>query len=787
MQSNPHPVRSRRFHYIGLSAVLTLLLTLSLLPAAGPLAPQNALAAGTTVTDISAGGDHTCAIDSDNQLWCWGNNADGQIGTGNSGGDVLTPVRISDPDATDPTTELADAIAVSAGANHTCAVDSANRAWCWGANDRGELGNAGSVSGNSPIRVDAGNGLIAAATISTYNNHTCAVDTSGKTWCWGGDAGGRLGNVATGQQLVPDEVAENVASNTIDTVDVGSTHSCARSTGDDVWCWGANANGQVGDGSTSNRTTPGAALLNGSQTVSTGGTHTCSIDTGGQARCWGDNTNGQLGINSTTQQLSPVALPTLTNAAEIDLGLDHSCAIDTNGQTICWGDNGKGQLGDGSNSQRLVPTNVSDVNSLITAARISAGDTHTCAIDTNGQAWCWGNNTNGQLGDGTQTERNIPDKVDFPFIVTTVTGYIPWRNPDATGSTTDTDIWAFEIDTQSNVIQRNVDDNWELNAIADFDGDGLADDLFWRDRSTTEVITWLNLSPSSETLLGTVSNDWEFAAIADFNGDNTDDILMYLPNEKYVGDTGIYIIWLITDGGIAQVDDSYILGKSNFKSPGATDMDNDGDADILLYNQDTGLNVVWEIEASEYLSPTIYLGDSTSGDGWTIAGVGNFLGSDAGILIQNPNLNTVYVWAIDNLAYQGSFLLPGAPAASFRLAGIFDLDNDNDDDLLWRNVSTGANKLWLNNGLGFSFVERNTNSKGPAWEPVLGVNDYKNLGGVGPADVGSIDPPVLTPLGPDDERPVVMEPFDPDEELPGIEVFVTPASEPMVYLPLIRR
>jgi alpha-tubulin suppressor-like RCC1 family protein len=236
--------------------------------------------------------------------------------------------------------------------------------------------------------------------------HTCAIKGDSTVACWGFNAYGQLGDGSTTQSLIPITVSglSGVAA-----LSAGFYNSCALKTEGTVVCWGYNANGQLGDGSTTQRLSPTAVpSLSGVAALSTGANHTCALKTDGMVACWGSNFNGSLGDGSTTNRLSPTAVSGLSGVAALSAGFYHTCALKTDGTVACWGDNLDGQLGHGGTMQKLNPTAVPGLSGVVA---LSAGFYHTCALKTNGTVACWGSNAGGQLGDGSTTDRLRPTAV----------------------------------------------------------------------------------------------------------------------------------------------------------------------------------------------------------------------------------------------------------------------------------------------------------------------------------------------------------------------------------------
>ena len=316
-----------------------------------------------------------------------------------------------------PSYALASAFgAIGADDKHTCVVRPNGTVRCWGRDQELQLGNdAATSNSNIPVTVA---GLSDVAAIGSGMQHNCVLSTSGGVQCWGDGAGGVLGRGSNTDSWSP--VAVTGLSSGVIQLSVGSVHSCAVTSTNGLKCWGNGSYGKLGDGTTDPRSTPVEIFpsASGVIAVSLGDVSSCALFTGGSVRCWGDNGSGQLGTGDTTDSLSPTPVPTLTSGVvAISVGenltlsgqASHACALMTDGSVKCWGDNSAGQIGDGTTTQRLVPTAV--VGLPAPAVGISAGAKHTCAVLDTGALYCWGLNASQQLGDGTTTPRPQPTQV----------------------------------------------------------------------------------------------------------------------------------------------------------------------------------------------------------------------------------------------------------------------------------------------------------------------------------------------------------------------------------------
>jgi alpha-tubulin suppressor-like RCC1 family protein len=338
--------------------------------------------------DVSAGIDHTCAINMNGKLFCWGNNGVGQLGN-NSTTDSHVPVQES--------TGATDWARVSAGWSHTCAIKTDRKLFCWGTNSHNQLGN-NSTSGYSPEPVQESTGATDWVDVSAGGGHTCAIKTNGTLFCWGYDYYGQGGdNSLFADSRVP--VQESTDATDWARVSAGGVHSCAIKTNGTVFCWGYNGGGQLGTNLIDLSSIPVQESTRATDwaRVSAGDASTCAIKTNGTLFCWG-----------------PVLIQESTSATDwagVSAGYRHTCALKTDGTLFCWGHNEYGQLGNNSNTNSPVP--VQESTSATDWANLSVGGHHTCANKTDGKLFCWGDNEYGQLGDNSTTNSPVPIRVSI--------------------------------------------------------------------------------------------------------------------------------------------------------------------------------------------------------------------------------------------------------------------------------------------------------------------------------------------------------------------------------------
>lgn len=381
---------------------------------------------------LGTGDDHTCAIREDGALDCWGFAQHGQLGDGSGRLDVGCELRVTEGPIhpTPVRTEAMSAVrGVAGGALFTCARLEDGTAACWGTGCRGELGDGRLEPAFFPRPVPMSAGLVA---IAAGLEHACALDVGGGSSCWGANDFGQLGLGTTSPLTEPGSTTPVPTRNLpaeIFALAAGDAHTCAA-TSSEVWCWGGNGAGQLGDGTTSLRSiaAPVVGLPRGAVvSLSAGERFTCASVEGGGVWCWGWNQRHQLGsghrcdapVDECMRSETPleVPLPPSARAYRVACGGGFACAYGGQGADAsgiwCWGADEVGQLGDGEiGGSRARPARVLDAPE--SPVEVVLGDNHGCALTVEGAVLCWGRNAQGQLGDGTTVDRSRAAPIAAP-------------------------------------------------------------------------------------------------------------------------------------------------------------------------------------------------------------------------------------------------------------------------------------------------------------------------------------------------------------------------------------
>ena len=354
---------------------------------AGPAPPGGAL----RFVALDAGYFHACALSRGGDAYCWGGNSAGMLGDG-------TLESRARPTRVEGTRGYS---AIDAGAGHTCALDQAGRAWCWGHNDEGQLGDGTSTPRRSPTAVAGGRQF---AAISAGHAHTCALEASGDAWCWGDDSSGQLGDGPPAEQARSNVPVRVHFDGEFAEVRAGYYQSCGIARDGRAWCWGANQEGQIGDGTDSTRHTPAPVASSASFRMLAPGDRFVCGTTSDEVLCWGANDFGELARGPSMGEAQPVEVGSFRGFVATSIGAStvggarsYACALRADDRAVCWG----GRTGV-LRPDRIEPTPLAGD---IRFSALAAGPQFLCGLRVDGYAYCGGANASGQLGTGDLEDR----------------------------------------------------------------------------------------------------------------------------------------------------------------------------------------------------------------------------------------------------------------------------------------------------------------------------------------------------------------------------------------------
>ena len=387
------------------------------------------------LSKINLGDHHSCTVLSSGEARCWGQGTKGELG---NDADTMSIYPVGVVRSASSGSNLENVLQISAGGQHSCALILGGGVKCWGSGNDGQLGNNASNNENNPVDVDSSDGvsnnLGSIAQVSAGGKHTCALSFTGGVKCWGGGDSGQLGNKADADKDAPVDVKLENSSNLSGIIEVraGRDHACALSSAGEVKCWGMGTAGQLGNNSTGNKNfavdvnsgISSSTNLKGIVQISVGDDHTCALTTVGRVKCWGAGDHGRLGNGSDNANksypvdvmeiISQSAVP-LADVVQISSGGFHTCALKANGQARCWGRGTSGQLGSGSgvgaNNPVAVVVGDGVTSPLGGIVQVACGGRHTCVLDNNGQLRCMGLASNGQLGNQSMASKDYPSFV----------------------------------------------------------------------------------------------------------------------------------------------------------------------------------------------------------------------------------------------------------------------------------------------------------------------------------------------------------------------------------------
>lgn len=355
------------------------------------------------MSDLALGADSSCMRRPTGSVECWGLNDAGQLGDGTFNARA-TPA---------PVIALEGGVeSISAGYAHVCALTTMGGVKCWGQNVNYEAGVREPAFITTPVDIP---GLtLGVRTFTAGYYHTCAIQNYGGVVCWGNGTDGQLGNSDYKSSYIPVDVTGLISG--VQALAAGSHHTCALTEAGGVKCWGADSHGQLGnDEALESQSSPVdvEGLTSGVVAIGASGSQSCAVVSGGAVKCWGQYQEGEFGAAASIAEPVPVDSITLTSdIVAITGGHLFNCALTSAGGVKCWGENEHGQLGDGSQESRYIPEWVTGLDSGV--AEIDAGTQHTCVRMTSGAVKCWGTNSFGQIGPGEATVTTPQDVVGFP-------------------------------------------------------------------------------------------------------------------------------------------------------------------------------------------------------------------------------------------------------------------------------------------------------------------------------------------------------------------------------------
>ena len=385
-----------------------------------------------TFTQITIGLDHTCGLTPGQDVYCWGENDVGQLGSVSTSTCLFPNTTATRPCS--PTPALVDGglkfSSVSAGGNTTCGVTVAGDAYCWGGGANGRIGDGGQSNRAAPTLVSGG---LQWGSVSVGNTANCGLTTAAQAYCWGSNNNGALGAPASEMcgtvQCATTPLAVATPLSFLE-ISSGLVNACALATDHTAWCWGWGMYDVIGDGTTINRPTP-VAVAGGLlfTHISSGGLSSCGVTANHTGYCWGNNTTFSpvLGTGVAANSSTPIAVSgglsfDILLANEANNISEHNCGLTTAGEAWCWGGNSAQQLGStvsdktcGGNSLNWACMTV-PVNAVPgqTFRGIAVGNELTCVQGMDGQAYCFGNDTFGQIGDGTVSTSRSFTRVPRP-------------------------------------------------------------------------------------------------------------------------------------------------------------------------------------------------------------------------------------------------------------------------------------------------------------------------------------------------------------------------------------
>jgi alpha-tubulin suppressor-like RCC1 family protein len=383
-------------------------------------------------TSVSVGFSFVCGTTTEMRAYCWGENSDGQLGTGSADGPESCGTASCSTRPIAMTGDLRFA-SISAGGAHACGLTPEGTAYCWGSNARGQLGAKASETCSSgpcatrPARVSSS---LTWSSISAGAEHTCALTEGGRAYCWGSNFWGQVGNGSRSEATGTPAPVPVAGGLTFRLLSAGGGHTCGLTTDGRAFCWGLGRTGQLGTGGEPLWSERPAAVAGGlTFAFIEADAHSCGLTEDGRAYCWGSNTFNQLGVGPTMLgpesctatihpcSKTPIAVTGRLRFTTMSPGPDYTCGIAVDRAAYCWGANTWGQLGTGGTEGTDAPARVAGglaFRALSTggAATVAGPAGITCGVSVEGAAYCWGSNRHGELGTGIirTTDNNPPGR-----------------------------------------------------------------------------------------------------------------------------------------------------------------------------------------------------------------------------------------------------------------------------------------------------------------------------------------------------------------------------------------
>jgi alpha-tubulin suppressor-like RCC1 family protein len=380
---------------VGLGVRVLLMCALGMLPVASGSGRAPYFQPAQSWLSTNPGAGHTCGVAVDGLTYCWGANRFGQLGIGSAGEARSTP---------QPVAGAMKFAHLSAGANHTCGLTEGGDVHCWGSNLLGQLGNGSLTNSATPVKVRANLKFVA---VSAGFTHTCGITTEGGVHCWGDGRQGQLGIGSSGGSITS-PAATPIPGLTFLNVAAGGAFTCGRTRELKLFCWGSNNNAQLGAPTTDmcpsgnkqeacSRTPIAVAANRTFFFLNVGHDKACAVtNERNETLCWG--------AFRQAPGTPPASVPGAASFEMLAVGMGYACGLAA-GEIRCWGNNSSGQLGNGTRTTSAEPVLVS---SELKFGSVRAGQRHACAITTGRQMFCWGSNLDGQLGNGSTTDSPTP-------------------------------------------------------------------------------------------------------------------------------------------------------------------------------------------------------------------------------------------------------------------------------------------------------------------------------------------------------------------------------------------